>query len=78
MTMSANQNPRGGHAPPTTGTNPPPTANQAPLGARTPSQPCHPPNQIQRIHLEGAISEVCGHIHDLVGICCADLFTTTT
>ena len=36
--MNANRNPRGSHAAPTTGTNTPPTANEAPLGARNPNQ----------------------------------------
>ena len=75
--MHANQNPQGSRAPPTTGMNTPSTANQAPPGACKPNQQCQPPNQIQRICFEGAISELHGHIYDLVRICSADLFTTT-
>ena len=36
--MSANRNPRGDHAPPTTGINTPPTATQTPPGAQNLNQ----------------------------------------
>ena len=38
QTMNANQNPQSSHVAPTTRTNTPPTANQAPPGARNPNQ----------------------------------------
>ena len=76
--MNMNRNPQGGHGTPTTGTNAPPTASQAQPGGRSLNQQRQPPTWIQRIHFEGAISELHGHIYDLVGIRSADLFTTTT
>ena len=61
-----------------TGMNTPPTANQAPPGARNPNQQQQPPNQSQHVHFEGAISELHGHIYDLVAIHSTHLFTTST
>ena len=56
----------------------PPTANQVQPGGHNPNQQRQPPTQIQCIRFEGAISDLCGHIYDLVGIHSTDLFTTTT
>ena len=75
--MNMNQNPRGSCGPPTAGMNASPTPNQAQLGGCNPNQQRQPPTWIQCICFKGAISELCGHIYDLVGICSADLFTTT-
>ena len=76
--MNMNQNPRGSHGTPTTGMNAPPTANQVQPGGHNPNQQRQPPTQIQCIRFEGAISDLYGHIYDLVGIHSTDLFTTTT
>ena len=76
--MNTNRNPQGSHGTPTTGMNAPPTANLALPGGHNPNQQHQPPMWIHHIPFEGAISELCGHIYDLVGIHSTDLFTTTT
>ena len=52
--------------------------HQGQPGGRSPNQQHQLPTWLQGKRLEGAISELCGHIYDLVGIWSADLFTTTT
>ena len=63
-----------------TGTTTPPAINQAQPSGRPPNQQHQFPTWLQHNQFEGAISELCGHIYDLllVGIRSANLFTMTT
>ena len=76
--MNMNRNPQGGCGVPSTGMTTPPTINQAKPGGHPPNQQCQFPTWLQHSRYEGAISELHGHIYDLVGIRSADLFTMTT
>ena len=72
--MNTNWNPQGGRGVPTTGMTTPPAINQAQPGGRPPNQQCQFPPWIQHNWFDGAISELHGHIYDLVGIHSADPF----
>ena len=76
--MNLNQNPRGGRGAPTPGTTTPPVIQQGQPGGRRLNQQRQFPTRLERNRFEGAISELRGHIYDLVGIWSANLFTTTT
>ena len=76
--MNWNWNPRGGHGVPTTGMTTPPTINQAQPSGCPPNQQHQFPTKLQHNWFKGAISELHGHIYDLVGIRSANLFTMTT
>ena len=76
--MNMNRNPQGSHGAPTTGMTTLPAIDQAQPGGCPPNQQCQFPTRLQHNWFEGAISELCGHIYDLVGICSANLFTMTT
>ena len=78
LTLNPNRNPRGGHGAPTPGMTTPPAIQQGQPGGRPPNQQRHFPTLLQCNRFEGAISELRGHIYDLVGIQSADLFTMTT
>ena len=69
--MNMNWNPRGSRGVPTTGTNAPPTANQAQPSGCNLHQQHQLPTRLQCNCFKGSISELCGHIYDLVGICSA-------
>ena len=55
----------------------PPAINQAQPSGHPPNQQRQFPTRLQHNWFEGAISELRGHIYDLVGIHSADLFTMT-
>ena len=76
--MNPNRNPRGGCGAPTPGTTTPPVIQQGQPGGCPMNQQCQLPTRLQRNRFEGAISELCGYIYDLVGIRSANLFTMTT
>ena len=75
--MNPNRNSRGGRGAPTPGTTTPPVIQQGQPSGCPPNQQCQFPTRLQRNWFEGAISELCGHIYDLVGIRSTNLFTMT-
>ena len=65
--MNPNRNPRGGCGAPTPGTTTPPTIQQGQPGGRPLNQQRQFPTWLQCNQFEGAISDLRGHIYDLVG-----------
>ena len=76
--MNTNRNPRGGHGAPTPGMATPQVIHQGQPSGHPLNQQHQFPTWLQCNRFEGAISELCGHIYDLVGIWSTNLFTMTT